>query len=123
MAYDITKTQWYKVLVEKCNKEPDKNHSVFIENTSLSKEESDKRNYDIMNQLSLVPSNGHIYTEWDGQMVDLTIYREPEMSAEKREEALKQLEDRFRPINIGEKEGFNPYDQISSQSSDTIRRR
>ena len=100
MKYDITKTPWYQALVEKCNREPDKIHSVFIENVFLSEEDFNHQLNDFINQLDLVPKNAKIFTNWDGDMIDLTIYRRPEISEEEKANFMKQMEERFRKIEL-----------------------
>lgn len=100
MKYDITKTQWYRDLVEECNKEPDKIHSVFIESGVLSKEEFNHLLNDFINQLDLVPKNAKIFTNLDGDIIDITVYRQPKISEEEKANFMKQMEKRFKKIEL-----------------------
>lgn len=100
MKYDITKTQWYRDLVEKCNKEPDEIHSVFIENIFLSEEGFNHQLNDFINQLDLVPKNAKIFTILDGNIIDITVYRQPKISEEEKTNYMKQMERRFKKIEL-----------------------
>ena len=100
MKYDITKTQWYQALVEKCNKEPDEIHSVFIETGILSKEEFNHLLNDFINQLDLVPKNAKIFTNLDGNIIDITVYRQPKISEEEKANFMKQMGRRFKKIEL-----------------------
>ncbi len=106
MKYDITKNPWYQKLVEKCNKESNKTHSIFIENAFLSEEEFYHQLNDYISQLDLLPKNAHVFVNWDGDIIDITIYRQPEVSQEERANFMKQMEERFKIIDLSKSTDF-----------------
>ena len=75
MKNDITKVAWYRGLVERCNNEPDKVHTVFIENTGLGPNEFRALLDDFASQLSLLPSNAKVMVNLDGMVTDLSKYK------------------------------------------------
>ena len=75
MKNDITKVAWYRGLVERCNNEPDKVHTVFIENSGLGPNEFRALLDDFASQLSLLPSNAKVMVNLDGMVTDLSKYK------------------------------------------------
>lgn len=75
MKNDIRELPWYKGLVERCNNEPDKIHTVFVENGHLGPVEYQTLLDNLADQLDLLPRNAKVMVNLDGMLTDLSKYK------------------------------------------------
>ncbi|MBR1679318.1 MAG: hypothetical protein IJ704_01575 [Bacilli bacterium] len=97
MKNDITKALWYRNLVEKCNSEPDRIHSIIIEKGFLSNEEYKQLLQDCINQLQLLPKNAQLTALLDGNVINLTDYQ---LKIAEEEKAWSELGGRFKQVDF-----------------------
>lgn len=88
---------WYRDLIEKCNSEPDKIHSVTVEQGFLSDEQYKQLLLDHINQLHLLPKNAQLMVFFDGELINLTDYQ---LKLAEDEKAWSELKKRFNQIDF-----------------------